>query len=45
MIATNYMMKAKVKSDKKNNEVFRGLASDVVCTIADSIFGQQVDEM
>ena len=39
--ATKYMMNVKVYLGKENNEVARGLASDVVCTLAQPIFGQQ----
>jgi len=38
--ATKYMMSAKVYLGKENNEVARGLASDVVCTLVQPISGQ-----
>ena len=38
--ATKYMMNAKVYFDKENNEVARGLASDVDCTLVQPISGQ-----
>jgi len=38
--ATKYMMNVKVYMVKKNNEVARGLASDVVCTLVEPIYGQ-----
>ena len=38
--ATKYMMNAKVYLGKENNEVARGLASDVVCTLVQPIYGQ-----
>jgi len=38
--ATKYMMNAKVYLGKENNEVARGLASDVVCTLVQPISGQ-----
>jgi len=34
------MMNANVYLDKENNEVARGLASDVVCTLVQPISGQ-----
>jgi hypothetical protein len=36
---TKYMMNAKAYMDKENNEVARGLASDVVCTLVQPISG------
>ena len=39
--ATKYMMNAKVYLGKENNEVARGLASDVVCTLVEPISWQQ----
>ena len=39
--ATKYMMNAKVYLGKENNEVARGLASDVVCTLVQPISGKQ----
>jgi hypothetical protein len=38
--ATKYMMNAKVCMRKENNEVTRGLASDIVCTLVQPISGQ-----
>jgi len=38
--ATKYMMNAKVYLVKENNEVARGLARDVVCTLVQPISGQ-----
>jgi len=38
--ATKYMMNAKVYLDKENNEVPRGLASDVDCILVQPISGQ-----
>jgi len=38
--ATKYMMNVKVYLGKENNEVARGLASDVVCTLVQPISGQ-----
>ena len=38
--ATKYMMNAKVYVGKENNEIARGLASDVVCTLVQPISGQ-----
>jgi len=38
--ATKYMMNAKVYLDKENNEVARGLTSDVDCTLVQPISGQ-----
>jgi hypothetical protein len=38
--ATKYMTNAKVYLGKENNEVRRGLASDVVCTLVQPISGQ-----
>ena len=35
-----YMMNSKVYLGKKNNEVTRGLASDVFCTLVQPISGQ-----
>jgi len=40
--ATKYMMNAKVYMGKENNEVARGLASDVVCTLVQPISGHYV---
>ena len=39
--ATKYMMNSKVYLGRENNEVARGLASDVVCTLVQPISGQQ----
>ena len=39
--ATKYIMNAKVYLGRENNEVARGLASDVVCTLVQPISGQQ----
>ena len=38
--ATKYMMNVKVYLTKKDNEVARGLASDVICTLVQPISGQ-----
>jgi hypothetical protein len=38
--ATKYMTNAKIYMGKENNEVARGLASDVVCKLAQPISGQ-----
>jgi len=42
--ATKYMMNAEVYLGKENNEVARGLASDVVCTLVQPISGQDRGE-
>jgi hypothetical protein len=34
------MMNAKVYLDKENNEVTRGMANDIVCTLAQPISGR-----
>jgi len=38
--ATKYMMNVKVYVGKENNEIVRGLASDVVCILVQPISGQ-----
>jgi hypothetical protein len=38
--ATKYTINAKIYLGKENNEVSRGLASDVVCTLVQPISGQ-----
>ena len=38
--ATKYMMNTEVYLGKENNEVVRGLASDVICTLVQPISGQ-----
>ena len=40
--ATKYIMNAKVYLGKENNEIARGLASDVDCTLVQPISGQDI---